>query len=272
MNLKEIKDIIKSSDKILVGAGAGMSIPAGIDLMDEKAFAENYPAMVKYGFSFAYQLMGYPYEDDRLRWGYLSASLNDMNKLGIDETYQNLLKLLKDKDYFILTTNVDRLFYKNGFDKDKIYTPQGDSFLFQCKEPCHDEVWDARPLIEEMVKHVDPATQYLTREDLLPKCPVCGGDVYMNVRSGSFYIDDHYQEQRDRLNKWLNDNIDKHIVLLEIGVGFNTPGVIRYPFEELLKQLPNVSLIRINPSHSRVPENAYSLEMNIEEALDKLMA
>jgi NAD-dependent SIR2 family protein deacetylase len=269
-NVNKAIEALKNADAILVGAGAGMSIPAGIDLMDREAFAKNYPAMVKYGFSFAYQLMGYPYEDDALRWGFLSASIKDMLSIGIDESYQKLLNIVLKKDYFILTSNVDRLFHKNNFNMEKIYTPQGDTSLFQCKTPCTNEVWDGVELIEEMVKHIDPETQRLTREDLIPRCPNCGGEIYMNVRSGSFYIEDRYEEERLRLNKWLQENINKKVVLLEIGVGYNTPGVIRYPFENLFSQIENCDLIRINPSHAEVPNGGISLKLDVVTALDEL--
>lgn len=271
MNFEKIKYIIDSADAVLIGAGAGMSIPAGIDLTDEKSFAKNFPAMVKYGFKNGYQLVGYPYKDDALRWGFLSASINNMMSIGMDETYQKLLKLVTHKNYFIITSNVDRLFHKNNFNEDRIYTPQGDTFLFQCKRPCSKKVWDGTEQIKEMVKHINPQTQYLTNEELIPRCPRCGGAVYMNVRSGNFYIEKHYEKDRDRLNKWINENSNKKLVILEIGVGYNTPGVIRYPFEKLYSKLDNVDFIRINPSDSRVPKGAIGLKMDIKSALDKLL-
>ena len=268
MNLEKAKQAISSADAILIGAGAGMSVPAGIDLMDTESFARNYPAMLEYGFTFGYQLMGYPYHDDRLRWGYLSSSLNNMLKLGKDKTYQNLLQLVKNKDYFVITTNIDRLFHKNDFSEDKIYTPQGDTFYFQCKLPCTDEVWDAREQIREMAANVDPETQFLTNEDLIPRCPNCGGEVYMNVRSGGFFIDDPYQQGAKNLNNWLKENSQKKLLFLEIGVGYNTPGVIRYPFENMYSQLPHANFIRINSDHSDVPKGGIGLKMDIDKALD----
>ncbi|TKG97022.1 NAD-dependent protein deacetylase of SIR2 family [Puteibacter caeruleilacunae] len=268
MELERAKQAIASADAILIGAGAGMSVPAGIDLMDTKSFAKNYPAMLQYGFTFGYQLMGYPYHDDRLKWGYLSASLHNMFQLGKDDTYQKLFKLVKDKEYFVVTTNIDRLFHKNDFSEERVYTPQGDTSLFQCKLPCSDEVWDAKVLVEEMVKHIDPETQFLTREDLIPRCPNCGGEVYMNVRSGGFFIDDPYLQGQVNLNNWLKDNGHKKLVFLEIGVGYNTPGVIRFPFERMYAQLQHADFIRINMDDSNVPLGGIGLQMDIETALN----
>ena len=270
--LNQLRGLIDESDAILVGAGAGMSIPAGIDLDDREAFKKNYPAMTQYGFEYGYQLLGYPYQDDKLRWGYLSASLMDSARLGRDETYQNLKTVLADKNHFIMTTNVDRLFYKNGFDGDKIYTPQGDSFLFQCKTPCSQDVWDALPLLKEMEQHIDPETQMLTDDKYVPTCPHCGGEVYMNVRSGPFYISKHYEPQHERLNQWLTDIAGKKLLLLEIGVGFNTPGVIRAPFEHLAKQIPNCTLVRINPKDAHGPEGTLSVQQGIKETLSSLVS
>lgn len=268
--IDQLRQLIRESDVILVGAGAGMSIPAGIDLDDREAFQKAYPAMMQYGFEYGYQLLGYPYQDDKLRWGYLSASLMDSARLGIDESYQNLKQILAGKDHFVMTTNVDRLFYKNGFDGDKIYTPQGDSFLFQCKTPCTAEVWDALPLLEEMERHIDPATQKLTDDKYVPTCPHCGGEVYMNVRSGAFYISKHYEPQLEKLNQWLTDVGDKKLLLLEIGVGFNTPGVIRAPFEHLSEKVPNCTLVRINPKDAQGPVGTVSIQQGIEETLTRL--
>lgn len=271
MNLERAIEAISSADAILVGAGAGMSVPAGIDLMDTKSFAKNFPAMLQYGFTYGYQLMGYPYHDDRLKWGYLSASLNKMLSIGKDDTYQKLLRLVKDKEYFVVTTNIDRLFHKNDFPEELIYTPQGDTSKFQCKLPCSDDVWDAQDLIDEMIKHIDPKTQYLTREDLIPRCPNCGGEVYMNVRSGAFFIDDPYEQGRINLNNWLNENSQKKLLFLEIGVGYNTPGVIRYPFENMYKQLQHADFIRINSDYSDVPKGGIGLQMDIDTTLDIIL-
>lgn len=268
--IEQVKNTLKDADAILVGAGAGMSIPAGIDLNDREGFAKAYPAMLQYGFEYGYQLIGYPYSDEKLRWGFLSASLMNSARLGIDQSYQQLKSLLENKPYFIMTSNVDRLFHKNGFNEDHIYTPQGDSFLLQCKQPCTDEVWDALPLLAEMEQHINPDTQYLTDDKFVPTCKNCGGPVYMNVRSGPFYISKHYEEQRQKLNEWLADNANKKIVLLEIGVGFNTPGVIRAPFEQLAQQLPNATLIRINPTEAEGAEGTISVKSGVEETLAAL--
>jgi len=270
--IRQLNELIQDADAILVGAGAGMSIPAGIDLDDREAFCKAYPAMVKYGFEYGYQLLGYPYSDDKLRWGYLSASLMNSARLGIDPSYQNLKRLLENKNHFVMTTNVDRLFYKNGFDAEKIYTPQGDSFLFQCKTPCSDEVWDALPLLEEMEQNIDASTQMLTDDSYVPKCPNCGGDVYMNVRSGAFYISKPYESQLDKLNQWLTSVGGKKLLLLEIGVGFNTPGVIRAPFEHLFSQIRNCTLVRINPKDAQGPEGTVSVQHGIEQVLSDLVA
>lgn len=269
--LDQLQQLIQESDAILVGAGAGMSIPAGIDLDDHEAFKKAYPAMAQYGFEYGYQLLGYPYEDDKLRWGYLSASLMNSARLGVDDCYQNLKQILAGKDHFVMTTNVDRLFYKNGFDGNKIYTPQGDSFLFQCKTPCSQEVWDALPLLEEMERQIDPKTQKLTDDKYVPTCPHCGGEVYMNVRSGPFYISKHYAPQLEKLNQWLTDVGDKKLLLLEIGVGFNTPGVIRVPFEHLAAKISNCTLVRINPKDAQGPLGTVSIQQGIEDTLTRLV-
>jgi len=269
--VNEVRTLLQQADAVLVGAGAGMSIPAGIDLNDRAAFANAYPAMLQYGFEYGYQLLGYPYPDERLRWGFLSASLMNSARLGIDPSYQYLKRLLSEKEHFVVTTNVDRLFHKNGFDTERLYTPQGDSFLLQCKQPCSDAVWDALPLLADMEQQIDPATQYLRSEDAVPTCPRCGGPVYMNVRSGPFYIDKHYEAQRTAMNKWLQHHANHRLVLLEIGVGFNTPGVIRKPFEQLALSVPHITLIRINPLEALGPPGTVSVSAGVKETLHALI-
>ena len=145
-----------------------------------------------------------------------------------------------DREHFVFSSNVDALFTRNGFDSDRVYTPQGDYSLHQCRTPCTREVWDARPILEKALSTYDPEMGAVA-EDAVPSCPNCGGPVYLNVFAGSWHINDHLQPQIEAANAWLQHVQQQglNLVIVEIGSGFNTPGVIRWPLETIARGMPN---------------------------------
>lgn len=168
-----------------------MSIPAGINFHDTKGFAERYPSFVKKGFKKYYELVGFKnWEGEDEKWGYLSLQSHFMKvEVGKDETYEELLEIVKDKNYFVISSNVDGLFERNGFDKSKIYTPQGDFGILQCYNKCRkDSYFDGSKHIEEMVRNTDRETTKLKNLNLIPKCPNCGGNVVPNLNGGQYYM------------------------------------------------------------------------------------
>ena len=146
--------------------------------------------------------------------------------------------------------------YKRGFDADRMYTPQGDYGLYQCLTPCTREVWPSEPIIRQSLDNYDPATGKVSPE-AIPSCPNCGGRVFLNVYAGAWYINDHFRPGLDRLNDWLAETREsgETLAVVEIGAGFNTPGVIRWPGEQVTRALPNARLIRINRDHPDVPDD-----------------
>jgi NAD-dependent SIR2 family protein deacetylase len=219
--------------RILVAAGAGLSVPAGIDYNDTVSFAQRYPGMVDLGFGCAYQLIGHPAlrADPALMWGYYGEHAHWMRfELGANEMYSTLREVVGQHDYYVWTTNVDGMFEKNGFDADRIYTMQGDFQSLQCLKPCRqDAVWESRPVLEQIVKHTDHRTQRLQDLSLVPKCPYCDGPAMLNVRGGSWFLEDHLVPMRHRVEAWMRDAVQQGdpVLILEIGAGFNTPGCIR---------------------------------------------
>lgn len=270
--IQQAVEALKQADCILIGAGAGMSAAAGLDYTDTESFAERFPGMLQYGFSYKYQLMGYQFSDEALQWGYYSKALDYVYHAKPTPVYQNLLKLVKDKDYFAMTSNVDRYFHKNGFDQSRIFTPQGDYEKFQCLKPCTvDSFWDCKEQILAMSKSVNPETQIVEDRSLLPTCPNCGGPVFMNVRGGAWFIEKPYVEQSKAINEWLATTHDKHLTLIEVGSGFNTPGVIRMPMESIVSHHPKASLIRINRDHSAGPKGTISIAAAADVALSQIV-
>lgn len=269
--IEHARRVIADADCVLIGAGAGMSAAAGLDYSDEKSFAARFPGMLQYGARNQYQLMGYPFRDEALKWGYQAAALDLVYRSGEAEIYQNLKSLIGDRDHFVMTSNVDRFFHKNGFDPDRVHTPQGDYEWLQCLTPCSDAVWDATAPVAKMMKSLNPATQLIEDESTLPTCPNCGGPVFMNVRGGGWFIEKRYIAGAERLGDWLKGTVQRNMAIIEVGSGFNTPGVIRWPLEQIAQRHPEATLIRINRDHADVPSDGISIAASADQAISTLL-
>ena len=268
INEKEsLEALIANSDCVLIGAGAGLTAAAGINYSDTQKFKEIYPAWAKRGLKAQYELMGYQGWTMKEQWGYYSVHLEYVYfSQKKNPLYQKLRDFIGDKAYFVMTSNVDELFRKNGFDTDKIYTPQGSYGSIQCTTPCSNEVWDVEPFYKTMQSNLDKNTQVLNDDSAIPKCPNCGEDMFLNVRIDNTFIESPYAEGRENLAKWVGRNKAKKVLLLEIGAGYNTPVVIRYPMESLAHQLQNTTFVRINDKYSEIDEriNSEKLSLNID--------
>ena len=251
--LATLRSWLAASDRVLVTAGAGLSAAAGYDYGDTDRFRELFPALYQLGLRSRY-MVGVPLPPAQL-WGYWAVHINDIR---YDPTpnplYQHLCALIGDKDHWVMTSNVDGLFARNGFRPDRIFTPQGDYARYQCTTPCTPITWDSRPLVDRLLAVYDPATGAITDPDALPSCPDCGGDVEINVRIGPEFVDAPYLPAGRRLQDWLTTTpADSRLLILEFGAGFNTPGVIRQPGEHLTRHFPRARLVRVNPAHPETP-------------------
>ncbi|PSW06765.1 NAD-dependent protein deacetylase of SIR2 family [Photobacterium lipolyticum] len=263
--VKPCAELIQSADAVLIGAGAGLTAAAGINYTDTKKFADIFPGWVKKGFTMQYQLMGYPYWTQVEQWGYYAVHLDYVYfQQKNNALYQQLRQLIGDKDYFVMTSNVDQMFHKNGFDRSRIYSPQGSYGKIQCTKPCTHEVWDIEPYFQKMQQALDPADQVLTKEDAVPCCPNCGGTMFINARIDGSFIEAPYKDEYQRLMKWLEKNSKNKIVLLETGAGYNTPTVIRMPMENLASVLPSSTLIRVNMEHAEVSKEIEHKSISIQ--------
>lgn len=252
-----------------------MSVDAGINVMDKESFARDYPGMVKLGFKMAGELIGYTGWSPDLQWGYFAVSANEMRfQAPPQQVYKQLLDLVGFKDYFVITSNVDALFVKNGFSEEQVFTPQGDFALLQCQTPCSNETWPIKPIIDRIIPTIDRSTQRITDPSVIPKCPNCGGPVMINVRGGDWFIEEPYKEQAKRFSNWLLGIKNKKILVLEIGAGFNTPGVIRWPIEQIVYANPNAYLIRVNLDYPQIPkeiaERSLSLQCSAKSFLNAI--
>lgn len=249
--------LIKNADAIIIGAGAGASTAAGIEY-GGKRFRENFHEFImKYGSMYMTDMYAagfYPFPSEEAKWGYWSkhALLNRFDPPAMP-LYKELYDIVKDKDYFVLTTNVDHQFYKAGFAQDRIFATQGDYGQIQCQRGCHQKVYDA----EDMFRKMDEARKdCLIPSELVPKCPVCGGKMAMHLRCDNYFVEDEaWHEAADRYADFLKQCEGRRVVLIELGVGFNTPIIIRFPFEKLVKENVTYSLIRLNKDEAVVPES-----------------
>ena len=248
---------IRNTDCVIIGAGAGASTAAGIQY-GGKRFTDNFAEFIKkygeYYMTDMYAAGFYPYPSEEAKWGYWSkhALMNRFDPPALP-LYTELYDLVKNKEYFVLTTNVDHQFYKAGFDEKRIFATQGDYGKIQCQKACHPKTYDAKDLFRKMDK---ARRDCLIPSELVPKCPVCGGNMAMNLRCDNFFVEDEaWHEAADRYAGFLEQNKDKKVVLLELGVGFNTPIIIRFPFEKMVRENSSYSLIRLNMDEAVVPES-----------------
>lgn len=259
---------LEGAEYVLIGAGAGLSAAAGLTYSG-KRFEDRFLEFIeKYGMTDMYSAGFYPFVDEEARWGYWSKHVC-VNRIEPEALplYNTLYELVKDKNYFVLTTNADHQFYKAGFGEDKIFATQGDYGLIQCKRGCHPKTYDDR----EMMIQMDQARKDCRVPSyMVPKCPVCGGPMTMNLRCDQYFVEDEaWYEAEERFGRFLNVCRKKKTALLELGIGFNTPTIVRFPFEKLARENRNMTLIRLNLNEAIVPESLGARGIGINSDMEK---
>lgn len=230
--IDRLKNEIETADAIVIGAGSGLSTAAGFTYSGER-FEKYFSDFIeKYQFRDMYSGGFYPFESLEEHWAYWSRYIYINHYMDVDNgTYKGLFKLVKDKDYFVLTTNVDHQFQKAGFDKHRLFYTQGDYRLFQCSQPCCQETYDNEAYIQDMLK-----TQKNMRipTELIPHCPKCGKPMTMNLRADDTFVQDKgWYRAAERYEEFLRRHKNLHILFLELGVGYNTPVIIKYSFWQM---------------------------------------
>ncbi|PWM27187.1 MAG: Sir2 silent information regulator family NAD-dependent deacetylase [Oscillospiraceae bacterium] len=248
-NIDYIKELIIESEAIIIGAGAGLSAAAGLTYSG-KRFENNFSDFIeKYHFSDMYSGGFYPFESLPEFWAYWSRYVF-INRYAetTNGLYKVLLEKVKNKNYFVLTTNVDHQFQKAGFDKQRLFYTQGDYGLFQCSQPCHNSTYDNEDIIRKMVIY---QKDMRIPQKLIPLCPKCGKPMSMNLRSDEKFVQDSgWYSASDRYSEFLNKNNNSRAVFLELGVGMNTPGIIKYSFWNMAHKWPRAVYICINLNKS----------------------
>ena len=273
--LERLRAALRDADCVVIGAGAGLSTAAGFTYSGERF--ERYFAdfSEKYGFFDMYSGGFYPYATAEEYWAYWSRYIyvnryQDAQK----PVYRDLLALVDGRDYFVITTNVDHCFQKAGFDKKRLFYTQGDYGLFQCSAPCRQETFDNEAAVREMVAR---QKDMKIPSELVPRCPHCGRPLTMNLRCDDRFAEDGgWHRAAERYENFLRTRAGQKMLFLELGVGYHTPVIIKYPFRRMTAQNPRATYACVNlggPDTSYVPpERSIFLSADIAAVLRDLQA
>lgn len=267
----QIKAWLDEADAVIIGAGAGLSTSAGFTYSGERF--EKYFAdfAEKCGFKDMYSGGFYPFSSLEEHWAYWSRYIFINRYLDPPKPlYNELLKLVDGKDYFVITTNVDHCFQKAGFDKKRLFYTQGDYGLFQCSEPCCSETFDNKALIREMVERQE---NMRIPTELLPTCPHCGRPMTMNLRADDTFVEDEgWHLAAERYENFLRTRSGQKILFLELGVGWNTPVIIKYPFWQMVAKNPNAAYVCINNGEAVCPPEIRRQSLCINDDIGKVIS
>ena len=271
--IERLKAALQDCDAVVIGAGAGLSTAAGFTYTGERFEKYFSDFAAKYGIQDMYSGGFFPFATPEEHWAYWSRYIfinryQDAPK----PVYDDLLKLVQDKDYFVITTNVDHCFQKAGFDKKRLFYTQGDYGLFQCSEPCCQETFDNEAVIREMVTRQDDMK---VPTKLLPVCPHCGKPLTMNLRSDNKFVEDEgWYRAAERYENFLRTREGQKILFLELGVGYNTPVIIKYPFWQMTAKNPNAIYACINQGQAACPQEiqrqAICINIDLGNSLQEL--
>ena len=247
-----MKAALQDCDVVVIGAGAGLSTSAGFVYTGERFEKYFSDFAAKYGIQDMYSGGFFPFATPEEHWAYWSRYIYINRYMDAPKpVYDDLLKLVDGKDYFVITTNVDHCFQKAGFDKKRLFYTQGDYGLFQCSEPCCQETFENESVIRKMVKRQE---NMKIPTELLPTCPHCGKPLTMNLRSDNKFVEDEgWHRAAERYENFLRTRAGQKILFLEFGVGYNTPVIIKYPFWQMTAKNPNATYACINQGQAVCP-------------------
>jgi len=271
--IKEVKQLINNADAIIIGAGSGLSTAAGFTYSGKK-FQDYFSDFIDiYGFHDMYSAGFYPYASLEEYWAYWSRHIYyNRYDQPAGEPYLELLELVKDKEYFVITTNVDHRFQVADFDKERLYYTQGDYGLFQCSKACHQKTYDNEKEIRQMIKL---QKNMRIPSELIPHCPVCGAPMTTNLRIDDTFVQDQgWHQAKKNYEKFLTQYRNKKVLYLDLGVGNNTPGIIKYPFWRMTYENNKSNYVSINlepmPIVKEIEEQSIGLVYDIKKVITDL--
>ena len=274
MQIQRLKTALDEADAVVIGAGAGLSTSAGFTYNGERFHQYFADFEAKYGFHDMYAGGFYPYATPEEHWAYWSRYIRINRYTDAPKpVYEELFRLVRDKDCFVITTNVDHCFQKAGFDKKRLFYTQGDYGLFQCSEPCCQETWDNEAVIRQMVAE---QKDMKIPSALIPRCPHCGKPLTMNLRSDDRFVEDEgWHAAAGRYANFLRTREGQKILFLELGVGYNTPVIIKYPFWQMTAKNPRATYACINRGEvfcpDEIADRAICVDGDIGEAIEKVL-
>lgn len=268
-----LRAALDEADVVIVGAGAGLSTAAGLTYSDERFERLFGDFAARYGFSDMYAGGFYPYDSLEEYWAFWSRYVMcNRYEPTPKPVYERLLALVRGRDYFVITTNVDHCFQRAGFDKQRLFYTQGDYGLFQCSRPCCQQTWDNEQAIRAMVER---QKDLRIPSELVPHCPNCGAPMTMNLRCDDTFVEDEgWHRAASRYNDFLRRHEGMRTLLLELGVGGNTPGIIKYPFWQMCAGNPQATYACINLGEAVAPveidRQAILIDAGADVVLDAL--
>ncbi len=269
--IEKLRTAIADADSIVIGAGAGLSTSAGLIYSGERFEQYFSDFREKYGFTDMYSGGFYPYKTQEEFWAYWIRYIYYNRYVSIpNDLYSDLLELVKDKDYFVLTTNVDHCFQKAGFDKKRLFYTQGDYGLFQCSEPCCQETYENEEMVMQMTEQ---QKDMKIPTELIPLCPHCGKPMTMNLRSDDKFVEDEgWHQAAERYSNFLRTRGNVKILFLELGVGYNTPVIIKYPFMRMTKDNKNATYVCLNYGQAMAPDEIATRSICIDGDILQVVA
>lgn len=261
--MEQLKEKIDNVEAVVIGAGAGLSTSAGFTYSGDR-FQQYFSDFIeKYHFQNMYEGGFYPFDSPEEYWTYWSRYIFINRYMDAPKpVYENLFELVKDKDYFVLTTNVDHCFQKAGFAKERLFYTQGDYGLFQCQTPCKPYTYDNEASVKRMVEE---QKDMRIPTELIPKCPICGKPMTMNLRADAAFVQDAgWEIHAGYYERFLETHKKSKILFLELGVGYNTPGIIKYPFWQMTARNRNAEYVCINKGEVSVPKEIKARSMEID--------
>ena len=272
--IAQAKERIANADAIVIGAGAGLSAAAGLDYAGPKFQKEFADYIARYGFPDLYTSSFHNFPSEEERWARWARHIDYIRfRPRAMDLYKELYQLVENRNYFVITTNVDAQFRKAGFDPEKIFEVQGDYGMMQCAVGCHPKLYSDRETVNNILEHSHDLT---VDSKYIPTCPVCGGNMDVHVRKNGYFVQDEaWEAAANRYEHFMTRYADHgKVVLLELGIGFNTPTIIRFPFERITYANPQATLIRLNSEYPTGPEETASRTIsfteNMNEVVDRL--